>query len=202
MKHWGHPDPKRSISWSNVRTIKIFNKGKLSNPRSSSRKPTTTYLDSAGRQRFVGNKFLRATQYSQFVGKYDIWWHKPITLDMSGPSLFQGLIRCHLESRSPRWCQTFWPRARRGHRWIMWLRKPWKPPNQFFLPCNLGETPSNLIWSQSLYIFEAQRSFESQMTGGIWFRWNSKLPHRCNWGPLWHPKKYAPNMAIFGSIWP
>ena len=64
MKHWGHPDPKRSISWSNVGTIKIFNKGKLSNPRSSFRKPTTTYLDNAGRQRFVGNKFLRATQSS------------------------------------------------------------------------------------------------------------------------------------------
>lgn len=63
MKHWGHLNPKRSICWANIPSIRHFNKGKLERcNQEAAEKPTTRYVNKEGRLKFQGNSKLRATQ--------------------------------------------------------------------------------------------------------------------------------------------
>ena len=64
MKHYGSESDKRSISYSNLKVISVFNKGRLRrvSRNVSERAPTKKYKDGAGIDRFGGTAFLRATQ--------------------------------------------------------------------------------------------------------------------------------------------
>ena len=66
MKHYGSPTPKRSAAYANVPFVGQFQRGKLKKVKKSScfekEKPCRAYLDSEGKKRFHGTKFLQQTQ--------------------------------------------------------------------------------------------------------------------------------------------
>ena len=62
MKHWGHPNPKRSVVWASTPLIRMLSLGSLiGEQRKSTLKCAEAYVDSRGKRCYKGLKTLKKT---------------------------------------------------------------------------------------------------------------------------------------------